>query len=98
MGDCAKNAVFEASRFIQGMIDNPVDNGTPFFPPTSFQVSNIKAGTGADNVIPGDCYLRCNFRWNDLETPEKIEQHVRSVAKSSILTAIWSLEKKVNHS
>lgn len=81
MGDCAKNAVFEASRFIQGMIDNPVDNGTPFFPPTSFQVSNIKAGTGADNVIPGDCYLRCNFRWNDLETPEKIEQHVRSVAK-----------------
>lgn len=30
MGDCAKNAVFEASRFIQGMIDNPVDNGTPF--------------------------------------------------------------------
>lgn len=76
----AKNAVFEASRFIQGMLDNPIDNGTPFFPPTSFQVSNIKAGTGADNVIPGDCTLRCNFRWNDSQTPSLIEKHVRGVA------------------
>lgn len=82
MEQYAKNAVFEASRFIQGMLDNPIDNGTPFFPATSFQVSNIKAGTGADNVIPGSCYLRCNFRWNDLQTPEKIEAHVRQVAKS----------------
>lgn len=78
----AKNAVFEASRFISAMLDNPIDNGTQFFPPTSFQVSNISAGTGADNVIPGVCTLRCNFRWNDLQTPEKIEKHVREVAKS----------------
>ncbi|MGN0915231.1 MAG: succinyl-diaminopimelate desuccinylase [Succinivibrio sp.] len=76
----AQNAVFEASRLITALIANPVDNGTEFFPPTSFQVSNIKAGTGADNVIPGSCYLRCNFRWNDLETPEKIEKHVKEIA------------------
>ncbi len=77
----AKNAVFEASRFIEGMIKNPIDNGTPFFPPTSFQVSNVSAGTGADNVIPGSCRLRCNFRWNDMQTPSLIEKHVRNVAK-----------------
>ena len=79
----AKNSVFEASRFINLMLENPIDNGTAFFPPTSFQVSNIKAGTGADNVIPGSCTLRCNFRWNDLQTPESIEQHVRSIAKQA---------------
>lgn len=78
----AKNAVFEASRLIQGLLDNPIDNGTPFFPPTSFQVSNVKAGTGADNVIPGTCNLRCNFRWNDLQTPQNIEDHVREIANS----------------
>ncbi len=79
----AKNSVFEASRFINLMLENPIDNGTAFFPPTSFQVSNIKAGTGADNVIPGTCTLRCNFRWNDLQTPESIEQHVRCIAKQA---------------
>ena len=78
----AKNAVFEASRLIEGMHQNPIDNGTDFFPTTSFQVSNIQAGTGADNVIPGSCYMRCNFRWNDMQTPQKIEDHVRAVAKS----------------
>ncbi|MGN1281347.1 MAG: succinyl-diaminopimelate desuccinylase [Succinivibrio sp.] len=82
MEQYAKNAVFEASRFIQGMIDNPIDKGTEFFPPTSFQVSNVHAGTGADNVIPGSCTLRCNFRWNDLQTPESVENHVREVAQS----------------
>lgn len=78
----AKNAVFEASRFIQAMLENPVDKGTEFFPPTSFQVSNVHAGTGADNVIPGSCTLRCNFRWNDLQTPESVERHVRAIAES----------------
>ena len=78
----AKNADFEASRFIEKMLLNPIDHGTKYFPQTSFQVSNIHAGTGADNVIPGLCTLRCNFRWNDLQTPEKIEQHVRAIADS----------------
>lgn len=78
----AKNAVFEACRFITAMHENPLDHGTDFFPPTSFQVSNIKAGTGADNVIPGSCYLRCNFRWNDLQTPQKIEAHVKKILDS----------------
>ncbi len=80
--DCAKNAVFEASRLISELNAHPIDNGTPFFPKTSFQVSNISAGTGADNVIPGECVLRCNFRWNDLQTPSLIERHVRDIAQS----------------
>lgn len=40
------------------------DEGSPGFPPTSFQVSNLNAGTGADNVIPGSLELLANFRFN----------------------------------
>ena len=49
------------------------DEGNEFFPPTSFQISNVHSGTGADNVIPGHIEARCNFRFCTENTPQTLE-------------------------
>jgi len=55
------------------------DQGNDFFPPTSWQVSNIHAGTGASNVIPGDCVVDFNFRFCTESTPESLQQRLAAV-------------------
>ncbi|MDO9371718.1 MAG: succinyl-diaminopimelate desuccinylase [Gammaproteobacteria bacterium] len=55
------------------------DQGNEFFPATTFQISNIHAGTGADNVIPGDLEVVFNFRFSTELTPEKIKQRVHAI-------------------
>ncbi|HQR72445.1 MAG TPA: succinyl-diaminopimelate desuccinylase [Burkholderiaceae bacterium] len=52
------------------------DDGDEFFPPTTFQVSNIHAGTGAGNVIPGTCVVDFNFRFAPASTAEALQQRV----------------------
>lgn len=52
------------------------DRGNQAFPPTSFQISNIRAGTGADNVIPGDLELLFNFRFSTESTAQSLQQRV----------------------
>ncbi len=49
------------------------DEGNEFFPPTTWQVSNIHAGTGANNVIPGECELLFNFRFGSVTTAESLK-------------------------
>ena len=48
----------------------------PFFPPTSWQISNIHGGTGASNVIPGTVVIDFNFRFSTESTPEGLQQRV----------------------
>jgi succinyl-diaminopimelate desuccinylase len=55
------------------------DEGNDYFPPTSWQVSNLHAGTGATNVIPGDITLDFNFRFSTASTPEALKQRVHAV-------------------
>jgi len=55
------------------------DDGDEFFPPTTFQVSNIHAGTGAGNVIPGACVVDFNFRFAPVSTAESLQQRVNGV-------------------
>jgi len=55
------------------------DRGNEYFPPTSWQVSNIHAGTGAQNVIPGTLQVDFNFRFSTESTPESLEGRVREV-------------------
>jgi succinyl-diaminopimelate desuccinylase len=52
------------------------DRGNQAFPPTSFQISNIRAGTGANNVIPGDLELLFNFRFSTESTAQSLQQRV----------------------
>ncbi|WP_038217091.1 succinyl-diaminopimelate desuccinylase [Xenophilus azovorans] len=55
------------------------DAGNAFFQPTSWQVSNIHAGTGASNVIPGTAVVDFNFRFSTESTPESLQSRVQGV-------------------
>jgi succinyl-diaminopimelate desuccinylase len=55
------------------------DEGNEFFQPTSWQISNIHAGTGAGNVIPGECVVDFNFRFCKESTVEKLQSGVKDV-------------------
>ena len=55
------------------------DRGNASFPPTTWQASNIHAGTGAANVIPGECVLDFNFRFSTESTPESLQQRLTAV-------------------
>lgn len=55
------------------------DEGNEFFPPTSFQISNIHAGTGATNVIPGQMVIDCNFRFSTESSAEELQSRVTAI-------------------
>jgi succinyl-diaminopimelate desuccinylase len=55
------------------------DNGNEFYPPTTFQISNIHAGTGADNVIPGHVEIMFNFRFSTEVTHEELRNRVEQL-------------------
>lgn len=56
------NPIHRLSRAVAALADERWDEGDRDFPPTSFQVSNIGGGTGANNVVPGSAWAQCNFR------------------------------------
>lgn len=55
------------------------DNGNEYFPPTSFQISNINGGTGATNVIPGELNVKFNFRFSTESTEAGLKQRVHAI-------------------
>jgi len=69
------------------------DKGNEFFPPTSFQISNVASGTGAENVIPGDVKIAFNFRFSSELHEEQIKRRVTSVFEKHdlIYTIDWRL-------
>jgi succinyl-diaminopimelate desuccinylase len=74
----AKNPVHLASPLLAELSQEHWDNGNPDFPPTSFQISNIHAGTGAGNVIPGHCNICFNFRYSTEVTAEQLIERVEA--------------------
>jgi len=75
----ANNPVHRAVEALGELCKAQWDQGNDHFPPTSFQISNIQAGTGADNVIPGELDVRCNWRFSTELTPEVIQQRTESI-------------------
>ena len=59
------------------------DRGNAFFPPTSFQISNINAGTGASNVIPGELTAQFNFRFNTEQTADGLRAAAQAAFDAS---------------
>ncbi|QAA93085.1 succinyl-diaminopimelate desuccinylase [Pollutimonas thiosulfatoxidans] len=55
------------------------DDGNEYFPPTTFQVSNLHAGTGASNVVPGTAVLDFNFRFSTASTPGNLQERVDTI-------------------
>lgn len=74
----AKNAIHLAMEPLLGLINKEWDNGNEYFPPTTFQISNIAAGTGAGNVIPGHLECQFNFRFSNEQTAEKLQKEVEA--------------------
>ena len=74
--DQVVNPIHSAARALADLVAVRWDNGDDDFPPTSFQVSNINAGTGATNVVPGELEARFNFRFNPTQTPEGLQAAV----------------------
>lgn len=75
----ARNPIHQALPALAELSARAWDEGYPEFPPTSFQISNIQSGTGANNVIPGDCELQFNFRFNPGWSAERLEAEVHAV-------------------
>ncbi len=70
--DKAVNPIHPAVGALNTLVHATWDDGDADFPPTSFQVANVHAGTGAGNVIPGEFECTFNFRFNPLQTPESL--------------------------
>ncbi len=75
----ARNPIHEFAPVLQQLVDTEWDQGNEHFPPTTFQVSNIHAGTGATNVIPGECEVIFNFRFSTAITDQKIRDQVEQL-------------------
>ena len=75
----AKNPIHLVAPALAELVAVRWDEGNAYFPPTSWQVSNIHAGTGAGNVIPGDVTIDFNFRFSTESTPETLKQRVHDL-------------------
>jgi len=89
----AENPVHRAAPALAELAAIEWDQGNEFFPPTSFQISNINAGTGATNIIPGELEVVFNFRFSTEQTDAGLRQQVETLlAKHGLNFEIdWSL-------
>ena len=75
----ARNPIHDLAPALAELCATRWDDGSSDFPPTGFQVSNINAGTGANNVIPGDCALVFNFRYGTVTTAAELKTRTEEV-------------------
>ena len=74
--ELASNPIHALAPALAELVARRWDGGTPEFPATSFQVANIRAGTGASNVVPGELTLDFNFRYNPAWTAARLQAEV----------------------
>ena len=77
----AKNPIHLAAPALSELASMSWDAGNEFFPPTTWQISNIHAGTGATNVIPGEVIIDFNFRFSTASTAEDLQNRFESILK-----------------
>lgn len=75
----ADNPIHKSLAALDKIAKTVWDKGNEHFPPTSLQMSNIHAGTGANNVIPNSLEVSFNFRFSNEVTPEKLQQQVHAI-------------------
>jgi succinyl-diaminopimelate desuccinylase len=80
-----QNPIHVLGAIIVALTEQVWDQGNDFFPPTSFQISNMHGGTGAVNVVPGDAEMRFNFRFSPELTADKLQSRVRSLIDTQLL-------------
>jgi succinyl-diaminopimelate desuccinylase len=89
----ARNPIHSLAPALAELVATRWDAGNAFFPPTSWQVSNVHAGTGATNVIPGELVLDFNFRFSTESTVESLKSRVQAVLERHGVehTLAWTL-------
>jgi len=75
----ARNPVHDLAPVLAEWVATTWDQGNDYFPPTSWQVSNIHAGTGAGNVIPGECVVDFNFRFCTESSVDSLKSRITEV-------------------
>ncbi len=90
----ADNPVHKAAPALAVLAATEWDHGNDFFPPTSFQISNVNAGTGAGNVIPGEFHVSFNFRYSTESTAEELKQRVYAILDAHELD--YAIDWKLN--
>lgn len=88
-----RNPVHEIAPALAALVAKKWDDGNQYFQPTSFQISNIHAGTGANNIIPGELVIEFNFRFSTESTPEQLKAGVESILRDANLqfSIDWTL-------
>ncbi len=89
----SENPIHTAAPAIAELIAEEWDQGNDFFPNTTFQISNIHAGTGANNVIPGDLELLFNLRFSTEVTETELRERIEAILNKHQLkyTLDWNL-------
>ncbi|MBE0403288.1 succinyl-diaminopimelate desuccinylase [Halomonas citrativorans] len=75
----ARNPIHQAMPALDALVNEHWDGGNDFFPATSFQISNLRAGTGATNVIPGEVEVVFNFRFSTEVTHEQLKARTEAI-------------------
>lgn len=89
----ARNPVHEAAPALAELAATVWDEGNEHFPPTTFQVSNLRAGTGALNVIPGACEIDFNLRFAPVSSAESLMARIEAVLRRHRLDyeIVWTV-------
>jgi len=75
----AKNPIHLAAPALADLVAEVWDEGNEYYLPTSWQMSNIKGGTGANNVIPGELHIDFNFRFSTASTHESLRERMHAI-------------------
>jgi succinyl-diaminopimelate desuccinylase len=88
-----RNPIHQAAPALAELAATRWDDGNDFFPPTSFQISNIHAGTGATNVVPGTCEILFNLRFSTASTADGLQDRVHEILDRHDLEydLVWTL-------
>ena len=91
-----KNPIHMAAPAIAELAGTVWDSGNDYFPPTSWQISNINGGTGATNVVPGTVEILFNFRFSTASTEQELKDRVHAILDKHKVTyeLQWELSGK----
>ncbi|MEI6183102.1 MAG: succinyl-diaminopimelate desuccinylase [Polynucleobacter sp.] len=78
-----KNPIHLSAPAISALVETEWDKGNQYFQPTSFQISNIHSGTGANNIIPGELTIDFNFRFSTESKPEQLRERLEKILKDT---------------
>jgi succinyl-diaminopimelate desuccinylase len=91
--ELVENPIHGLAPILSKLTSERWDEGNDYFPPTSFQISNINAGTGVENVVPGELKLVFNLRFSSELTPEVIKSRITHIVDqhSDEYELVWRL-------